>query len=423
VCIFFDGSGQWALKNLAVCTLILYDDIQNMEKNRRSAIFILFLLPVLILSTNCFAESNWHLIPTLTVSETYDDNIDSTPTGTEDYITRIGADLSAIYNGPDIGLQGTYLINLNTYARQPKENVLTHDGNFNINLNRWFQRWIQRGELTVTEDLTLTPDLRDYYFDETTGDIGSLSSYGIRTRRSDAFRNAFSIAAALPITRRVNFSASYSNLLTEHEDPEFRDNITNTAGFGIGYAFPKDNVYSNFGVSNIREEREDSNSYSLVVGVRHTISPATAFDINTGVVTVNPETGSSSSTLRGGLSLTKRSRGYSYNAGYSRSLNTVSGVSSAPTTADIFYINRSNIHSDVLTSTLGANYAINRSLSGNEVDVHSYNISGSLNYAIRKWLRSSLTASHFNQESEVSNTVTTDIQRNMITIAFVGTWN
>ena len=384
---------------------------------------ILFILSIIILSPECFAESNWHFIPSLTLSETYDDNIDSTPTGAEDYITRVGVDLSAVYNGPDIGLHGNYLINLNTYARQPKENVVTQDGRLNINLNHWFQRLIKGGELTVTEDLTLTPELRDYYFDETTGGTGPLSSYGIRTRRSDAFRNAFSIAASLPMTRRINFSISYSNLLTEHEDPELRDNITNTAGFGIGYAFPKDNVYSNFSVSNIREEREDSNSYSLTVGVRHSISPATAFDINTGVATVNPETGSSSSTLRGGLSLTKRSRGYSYNAGYSRSLNTVSGVSGVPTTADIFYINRTNFHTDVLTSTLGANYAINRSLSGNEVDVHSYNISGSLNYTIRKWLRSSLTASHFNQESDVASAVTTDIQRNMITIAFVGTWN
>lgn len=394
-----------------------------MGKSHRSAIFILFLLPVLILSTNCLAASNWHLIPSLTISETYDDNIDSTPDGAEDYMTRVGADLSAVYDGPDIGLRGSYLVNLNTYSRQPEQNVVTQDGSFNIALNRWFQRWIQSGELTVTEDLTLTPELRDYYFDETTGAPGSLSNYGIRTRRSDAFRNAFSIAAALPITRRVNFSASYSNLLTEYEDPELRDNITNTGGFGIGYAFPRDNVYSNFSVSNIREEREDSNSYSLAVGVRHSISPATAFDMNAGVATVNPETGSSSSTLRGGVSLTKRSRGYSYNAGYSRSLNTVSGVSSVPTTADIFYINRTNIHSNVLTSTLGTNYAINRSLSGNEVDVHSYNISGSLNYAINKWLRSSLTASHFNQETDVSNAVTTDIQRNMVTITFVGTWN
>ena len=384
---------------------------------------ILLIFSIIILSPECFAESNWHFIPSLTLSETYDDNIDSTPTGAEDYITRVGADLSAVYNGPDIGLHGNYLINLNTYARQPKENVVTQDGSLNINLNHWFQRLIKGGELTVTEDLTLTPELRDYYFDETTGGTGPLSSYGIRTRRSDAFRNAFSIAASLPMTRRINFSILYSNLLTEHEDPELRDNITNTAGFGIGYAFPKDNVYSNFSVSNIREEREDSNSYSLTVGVRHSISPATAFDINTGVATVNPETGSSSSTLRGGLSLTKRSRGYSYNAGYSRSLNTVSGVSGVPTTADIFYINRTNFHTDVLTSTLGANYAINRSLSGNEVDVHSYNISGSLNYTIRKWLRSSLTASHFNQESDVASAVTTDIQRNMITIAFVGTWN
>lgn len=384
---------------------------------------IVFILSITILSSECFAESNWRLIPSLTVSETYDDNIDSTPTGTEDYITKIGADLSAVYHGPNIGLQGRYLINLNTFARRPQKNVLTQDGNFNVDLNRWFQKLIKRGELTVREDLTLTPYLKDYYFDEARGDIGSLSSYGIRTRRSDAFRNAFAITASLPMTRRVNFSTSYSNLLTKHKDPEFRDNITHTIGFGLGYTFPKDTVYSDLSLSNIREGRDDSNSYSLAVGIRHSISPSTVFDINTGVVTVDPEAGGSHSTLRGGVSLTKRSKRHTYNTRYSRSLNTVSGISSVPVTADIFYINVTNIHTDVLTSTLGANYAINRSLNGNEVATHSYNISGSLNYTIRKWLKSSLTASHFNQDSDVPNVAITDIQRNMITIVFVGIWN
>ena len=383
----------------------------------------LFILSIIILSSECFAKSNWRLIPSLTVSETYNDNIDSTPTGTEDSITRVGADLSAVYHGPDIGLQGSYLINLNTFARRPKKNVLTQDGNFNVDLNRWFQRLIKRSELTVTEDLTLTPYLRDYYFDETRGDIGSLSSYGISTRRSEAFRNAFSVTAALPMTRRVNFSTSYSNLLTEHKDPEFRDNITHTIGFGLGYAFPKDTVYSDLSLSNIREEREDSNSYSLAVGIRHSISPSTVFDINAGVVTVDHEGSGSNSTLRGGVSLTKRSKGHTYNARYLRRLNTVSGISGVPVTADIFYINITNIHTDALTSTLGANYAINRSLNGDEVAIHSYNMSGSLNYTIRKWLRSSLTASHFNQDSDVPNATITDMQRNMITIVFVGTWN
>ena len=396
------------------------------ERLLRFFIFPLFFLLSLIYPFNSFAQSNWHLTPSLTVSETYDDNIYSTTTGVDDYITKIGANLSATYNGSNIGLQGNYLLNLNTFARRPKGNVVTQDGGFNIDLNRWFRKLFQKSEVAITEDFTFTPDIKDYYFNDVRGKIDPLSNYGVRTRRSDGFRNALGIDVLLPIANRVSLSPSYSNLLTVYKDPSFKDSIINTVGLGVRYSFPRDVVYSTVNTGNIRVVRgttEVSNSYVLLIGVRHSISPLSAFDINAGVSILDHEEGDRDSTFNGGFSLTKRQKIHTYNMGYLRTLNTISSISDRPTIAEILYINITNIHSKDLTSSISADYAINSSIRGDkeEVDTHSYNLSGRLNYTIRKWLSFSITASHFNQESD--RLTVEAMKRNLLTTALEGIWN
>lgn len=331
------------------------------------------------------------------------------------------ADIRTVYNGPNVGLGGSYFLGLNTFARRPNENSVTQDGSFDIDVNRWFQKLFKRSEITINEDFTFTPDLKDYYFNEVRGEIGTLSSYGVRTRRSDAFRNAFGINVLLPVTTRVNLSTSYSSHLTVYSNPEFRDNMTNTVGIRGSYIFPKDTVYSTISLSSIRVEKEDTNSYSLLIGTRHSFSPLTVFEVNAGVSVLDYEINGNDSTFRGGARLTKRSRLHTYNTGYSRTLNTISGVSGRPTVADLYYINITNTHSKSLTSNIGANYAVNRALSAEDVETHSYNLSGSLNYMIREWLRCSFTVSHFKQESD--KPTVEDIQRNLVTLALVGTWD
>lgn len=336
-----------------------------------------------------------------------------------DYITKAGAKFDAIYNGPNIGLKGYYNPQYNAYAIRPKENVVTQDGSFGIELNRWFQKLFKNGEMTVSEDFTFTPELKDYYFDEQRAGIGSLSNYGIRTRRSAAFRNAFGLNMTPLITRRLNLFLSYSNLLTNYRDPSFADNVTNAVKLGMGYAFPRDTIYSNITISNLRADKEDSNIYSLVGGIRHSISNFILFDVNIGGSVIKSDTGNSEATFIGGATFTQQSISHNYSAGYSRNLNTASGISSIPTTADIFYININNIHSKDVISNIGANYSINKSHRGDLIDTRSYNLSGALTYTIRKWLRCSITASHFNQDSKSLTVI--EVKRDMITLALLGT--
>ena len=383
---------------------------------------LLLILSLLIISSECFGQSNWHVVPSLNVSEAYNNNIFSNETDVEDYITRTGANIALLYNGSNMGLKGDYLVKYNAYAKHSEENIITHDLGINANLNRWFGKFLKVVELTVSEDFTYTPDLREYSFSYERGDIDPISNYGIRTERSDTYMNAASINTSIPITNRFALSLLYSNLLTENEAPELWDNVTNTAGFGIKYYLPKDLIYSDITVSLIKVGFNDSISYSFTPGFRHSFSENLLFDINAGLVEFDPEKGDRQMTSRGSFRLTKHSRRHSFNAGYTRSINTVIGISDTPTIADLIYFNVTNIHSMNLTSNIGANYTINKSLNNslneNEtIDITSYNVSGGLSYIINKWLTSTLSVSHFDQESDRPTAV--NIKRDQVIMSFI----
>lgn len=381
-------------------------------------IFCLLLLLVLLAPSIGFAQPDWQFIPSLSVSEEYDSNVYSTSSSTEDYVTKIGTNLNATYNGPDVEIKGGYLLNFNSYASQSEANVFTHGGNINIGLSRWFQKVsIGRGGggLTVTERFNFTPDLTDSNIE---GD--TLGNYGIKTVRSDIFRNSAGFNISLPVTQPLSLNTSYSNTLTDYSSPLYKDNITNTLGLGAGYSHKKDTFYSNISISSTRAEQEDSNNYSLTFGVKHPFSQYTSLDANAGISLVAPESGKNETAMQGSVGLTKRMEWHTFATGYSRSLNSTSGISGTPVIADVYYLNLSNIHTQYLSSGIGANYSTNRSIKGSEVDTQSYNINGNLNYTIRKWLSCSFSMSHFNQTSQIATI--SEMKRNQITLSLVSTW-
>lgn len=385
-------------------------------------IFSIFAIPL-----NSIARPNWFFTPSISVSEEYDSNVNSTASGVEDYVTKVGTNLNTKYIGQDVKLEGAYLLHFNTYARSSRKNVVTHDGRLNVvlvGLNRWFQGMVKGGGLTVSDSFTFTPDLRDNYIEEN-GEISTLSNPGIiRTRRSSMMRNSSGLNITVPVKRLVNLTTSYSNILTNYSNPLYKDNVNNNIGLGINYSLKRDMIYSNFNASAARVEQVDSNNYSLVLGIKHNFSPFTSFDINTGVVLIDSEVGKNDINVKGSASFTERLKQHVYHIGYSRGENTTSGISTTPTIADLYYINITNIHSQYLTSAIGANYSNNRSSRGNDVDMQSYKLSGSLNYVIQSWLKCSLAVSHFNQKSRKSNILTvSDMQRNLITLTISGTWN
>ncbi len=388
------------------------------------SVFIPILSCLILLISGFLTESNaapaWHFRPSLSISETYNSNIYSRTNEIEDFITGIGTRLNTSYTGTNTELQANYLATLNTYANHPELNVVTHDGRINLDMARWFNKYFRDVSISVSEGFTYTPDLRDYYFDAEGGGSASLSNYGIRTGRNDSFRNAASINMRFPLSQNQDMNMRYSNLLTEFSDPVLTDNIANSFSIGTSYLIRRDTIYGDIGIRNSTADDVDINSYFITTGLRHMFSPVTQGEISIGGDMIDHETTGSTSSPRGALRFSKTSEFISYHIGFSRELNTVSGVSTAPVVSQTVYINIAGRHTRQLSSNIGASYARNNSLSGAQVDIQSYSISAGAAYNIRSWLTGSFSATHFIQDSDVVSVQ--DIERNLIMLQVVASW-
>ncbi|MBI5193752.1 MAG: hypothetical protein HZA08_09980 [Nitrospirae bacterium] len=370
--------------------------------------------------TESSAESNWQMRPSLNISETYNSNIYSRTNETGDFITGIGARLNTSYTGANVALQTNYLATLNTYAHHPALNVVTHDGNVNVDAARWFRKLFREVNITVTENFTYTPELRDYYFDESRGGADPLSNYGIRTGRNQSFRNASSVEIRLPLSHNQNMILSYSNLLTEFPDPRLIDSVVHSLSMGTRYVSQRNTLSGNIGITRSQTGSVDLKNYFITTGLRHMFSPFTQCEASVGWDIIDHEIVGHTSNLRGALRCSTMSEFLTYNIGYSRELNAGSGVSTSPVVSQIVNINIGGRHTRHLSSSIRANYAENNSLRGDQVDIKSFNISAGAFYTIRAWLEGSLSVSHFRQDSEVTSAQ--DIKRNLIMLQLAASW-
>lgn len=387
------------------------------------SIFISILSCLILLISGSLTESiaapAWQLRPSLSISETYNSNISSSTNEKEDFIAGIGASINTAYKGSNTELQFNYTATWNSYANHPELNVLTHDGSINIDMARWVGRYFRGVSISVSEGFSYTPDLRDYYFDAERKGDASLSNYGIRTGRDDSFRNAASINMGFPLSRNQGMSLRYSNVLTEFSDAGLKDNMTNNLSIGTYYTARQDTLHVDIGIRNSTADEVDTNSYSITTGLSHQFSPVTQGEFSIGGDMIDHATGQTSS-VRGSLRLSRTSEFITYHIGYSRDLNTVSGVSTSPVVSQTAYINLSVTHTRQFSSNIGATYTINQSLNGDEVDIKSYNVSAGATYIIRTWLTGSFSVSHFEQDSAVTSEQ--DIERNLMMLQFAASW-
>ncbi len=389
----------------------------------RSLVIFVFSLSVLTITgslTECIASQAWQFKPSVSVSETYNSNIYSISNETDDFITGIGVGFSTSYAGTKTGLNANYLTTWNSYADHPKLNVFTHDGSINIDITKWLNNIFSNLSINVSEDFTYSPDLKDYYFNAEKVGSASLSNYGIRTERGDSFRNAGSINVRFSLSQNRDLNVKYSNLLTEYSDPALIDNISNNWSLGTSYKTRRDTLYGDVGIRQTKADDVDINGYFITTGLRHQFSPVTQGEFSIGGEMTDNESTGQTSNVRGALRLSKTAEFVSYHIGYTRELNSVTGVSTSPVVSQTVYINLSGRHSRQISSSVRTSFSINNSLKGDDVDTKSYNVTAEATYTISTWLTGSFSASHFVQESESISAQ--DMERNLIMLQFAASW-
>jgi hypothetical protein len=383
-----------------------------------SCIIAMLLTTAVILPNT--AQSAWQVSPSFRLSESVDTNPLLGTTQESDIVTKLGTNLAAHYIGENVGLIGSYDVQLQMFAQHSKENGFLQDGSFDVDLNRWVQKHFRTSEVTVKEDFSFTPELQDFYFDDKRQQVGSLSSYGIRSQKTDSFRNALSLNLTNPVSDRWSFVGRYSNLYTTYKRSALSDNITHAMTVGAQYNHAVGSVFADVGESIIHWNPDNTRTLSYNLGMKRDLTRTIDTNLQFGEIFIDTDHHGRRTSFSSDIEFRGHWRSLSSQAGYSRTLNPTSGVGAVPPIAQIIYIQTTENFSQTFSSSLGADYALNKSVFGGSLDTRSYNLHADWTCQVKTWLSARLTLSHFIQSS--NGAVIHGIHRSLITMSLLAAY-
>lgn len=261
----------------------------------------------LLFPTTAWAQAGWYYLPSVTLSETFDDNINArTVTPMADWISRLTTALKVGYRSTPLTLLATSSLNAEAFAIHPEFSGLNQKSfglefqgvparPLTLRFNGLFTQTQTPSDITQslglalelernpTTQLSLAPSLT-YRFDlRTSGDV----SYGFTQTESRGVE-----------TTGHFFTAALSRALT-HVD-------TGTVTYGVRLT---------------ESDGSDSRSNFLTLGWEHRLSPTTAFSIVAGPRVTDGEFGGVEVNAR----LTHRWRVVAVALGYARSEAVIPG--------------------------------------------------------------------------------------------------
>ena len=400
--------------------------------SRRASAFLGFCaLFSLVSAENLFATLT--LNSSISVTETYTDNLffESKRDKRDDFGTFVIPSLTLTYLSRDVVLTGTYSGVAQFYVNHSGANTYTHNANFGIDLPFLTKRY--KGlEIRLVESMNFSPAVQGFSFDGDRSDQdnpliagqqgqgafgggggfsgggfggtnSSVGNQGVFTRRtnSGSFRNQAGIRVRYSLTPRWIPNASYTNIYTRFTDSDLNDSLTHVLGAGVGYVLtPRTRLNGNYSASISDINNGDTVvSHSVTGGVSHTLTPTININANAGVsftenadrVTFTSNVNASKSFDVGAISV-----------GYFQGVTPGGGLATSGVLTQRGVATVSYPLAERVSGFLSGGVAKNKSLSGNQVNVRSYQGQAGISVVLLEWLSGNLSYSHIKQKSKGS---------------------
>jgi hypothetical protein len=339
------------------------------------------------------------LTPSLSLSETYDDNIDETDTDEKtDYITTITPGILLHYQPSSSTLLDLdYRADFRFFAKNTEENHVGQRGTL-----RFTSPITPFLSITLLDTMFLTeePGDRTIEIDEVTG-LRSES----RESRQRTFRNRATANLDILLTARLTLGFLYNSLIENVEDPDEVDEFRNTVGVELGYLTDvrrgnrlrlfSDVTFHHFSEnpsSTVTDPPDDFRVPTINIGYLHNFSSIFSGDIAVGYSITN------SGSSGGGFS------GFVTNIGFVRALRTGSisfryrrnftsgGGEGGEVMADVLTLTVASGLTPKITASLGSNLSFFNFLeeADDDEDQMLLAIRPSLTYEILRFWRLSL---------------------------------
>ena len=353
-----------------------------------------------------------HVIPSITVSERYDSNVYFVASGQklEDYVTTISPGLSIEHKGRLADMVGGLRLNAETYVRNPGLNYVAGTGSFAATLDELVGRFDRRLKLYVSDYLTYTPQPPAFYAPLPGGatvlraDAPENFVRGIQASRANSLINVATANASFGLTQ----STSLTGLLS-HQYMRFGTSFAPTPGqgffttsflnIGAGPRFnitPVDSVtlmanYSRMSFSQGGGFSSTFNTTGATVSWQHSFSKRFSGTLTGGATVFSP---GGNLTYLGGLTLLWHEQNTDTTFTYSRSVFPSFFIAAVPLISDVVSLAILHRFTDKFSGSITGNYGKNESIEGPQISFDSYGGIGSLNYAITKRMRASLSYTH-----------------------------
>ena len=397
-----------------------------MKRVRRlSSVWLVCIVFYLLASVQTlFAEVT--LNSSINVTETYTDNLffESKRNKRDDFGTLIIPSLTLRYVSRDVILSGTYAGVAQFYVNNSNANAYTHNANFGIDLPFLTKRY--KGlEVRLIESFNFTPALQGNSFSGDPGDQNNLlpgqqgqggiaggtggiagtstpiGNSGVFTGRSgsNSFQNRAGIVVRYNLSPRWVPNARYENRYVTFSDRELNDSLTHSLGTGISYILsPRTQLNANYG-ANINDINGGDTvvSHSVTGGVAHTLTPTITTNVNAGLSFTQDV---DRVTFTSNANISKSFDPGSVTLNYSQGITPGGGLATSGVLTQRGILTGNYPLTERLSGSVSGGVAKNKSLSGNSVDVTSYQGQIGLGMTLLEWLTGSVSYSYIRQKSK-----------------------
>ena len=212
---------------------------------KRDLSILTSLLILLVINVNCFAQNRFEVTPSISVNETYDDNIYlSKNNKVDDFITVVSPGIALALVREHTNLQLSYMAGIVRYADQDQNDTTRHSAN-----------------LSFGQDLTqrLRFNLTDTYLKSEDPLADPQNVQGLRKTRNEYWTNAAqaSLNYIFGAENQVNVGYSYDYI--ENDEVSLDDSEVQNPYFSLTYWFDvKNGTELRYGYTDAQFSREDS---------------------------------------------------------------------------------------------------------------------------------------------------------------------
>ncbi len=236
---------------------------------RLAFLFFLLILPFSFLETR--AEASVDLIPSLTVSEEYNDNFFFTgPNKEEEWTTVIAPALTLRYQNPSIVLSANYRGGIRLQLKNDQTNEYFQRLNFNI-LLPFLERTFHGVDVRITEAFENTPQTPSIPFSG--GEAGGI--FSVPVGPVETSRNAASISLGYDFFLKFRTDFTYLNTILQYKGGLLEDFVAHNVDLMGRYNISRTtNLTVAYGILITRFERSDGfTEHRITIGGSHSLSP------------------------------------------------------------------------------------------------------------------------------------------------------